>query len=189
VPGGWSEDDDQEADERTLVAAANGRAQALYMQSLVRRTLRSATIAFRTITPELVCEMNRLAMVGLMPTAGKPRRRSDIEIAGSRHVLPDHDEVPFLIKEACNFVNLEAQGDALFLAAYILWRICWIHPFEDGNGRVAATKRCHHALRPLSRRGPKRFVELDFHPNDGAWLCGGKSSAAAAAAYAIAART
>lgn len=23
------------------------------------------------------------------------------------------------------------------VAAYALWRLCWIHPFEDGNGRTA----------------------------------------------------
>ena len=25
----------------------------------------------------------------------------------------------------------------MFLAAYVLWRTCWIHPFDDGNGRAA----------------------------------------------------
>jgi Fic family protein len=23
------------------------------------------------------------------------------------------------------------------LAAYALWRLCWVHPFEEGNGRTA----------------------------------------------------
>jgi Fic family protein len=26
---------------------------------------------------------------------------------------------------------------ALHLAAYVMWRINWIHPFDDGNGRTA----------------------------------------------------
>lgn len=29
------------------------------------------------------------------------------------------------------------SGDALDVAAYALWRIGWIHPFKDGNGRTA----------------------------------------------------
>jgi Fic family protein len=31
----------------------------------------------------------------------------------------------------------QANVDVFFLAAYALWRLCWIHPFEDGNGRTA----------------------------------------------------
>lgn len=27
--------------------------------------------------------------------------------------------------------------EPLFLASYVMWRICWIHPFDDGNGRTA----------------------------------------------------
>jgi hypothetical protein len=29
------------------------------------------------------------------------------------------------------------REDAVYSAAYLLWRIAWIHPFFDGNGRVA----------------------------------------------------
>lgn len=29
------------------------------------------------------------------------------------------------------------KGDALDVAAYAMWRIGWIHPFKDGNGRTA----------------------------------------------------
>jgi hypothetical protein len=32
---------------------------------------------------------------------------------------------------------LWATGDAIDVAAYALWRITWIHPFSDGNGRTA----------------------------------------------------
>ena len=32
--------------------------------------------------------------------------------------------------------NWDVQ-DAIHLAAFSLWRICWIHPFEEGNGRTA----------------------------------------------------
>ena len=30
-----------------------------------------------------------------------------------------------------------SAGDALDLASFALWRITWIHPFSDGNGRTA----------------------------------------------------
>jgi Fic family protein len=38
------------------------------------------------------------------------------------------------------FQDLEARwvtGDALDVASYALWRLTWIHPFSNGNGRTA----------------------------------------------------
>ena len=38
------------------------------------------------------------------------------------------------------FIELKSRWDSeseFILAAYALWRLCWIHPFEDGNGRTA----------------------------------------------------
>jgi Fic family protein len=31
----------------------------------------------------------------------------------------------------------QTDVDVFLLSAYALWRLCWIHPFEDGNGRTA----------------------------------------------------
>ena len=36
-----------------------------------------------------------------------------------------------------DLASLWATGDALDVAAFVLWRINWIHPFTDGNGRTA----------------------------------------------------
>ena len=38
----------------------------------------------------------------------------------------------------CDFVmdNFES-GSALHLCAYVMWRLNWIHPFTDGNGRTS----------------------------------------------------
>jgi Fic family protein len=38
----------------------------------------------------------------------------------------------------CDYVNDRWEAStALHLAAYVLWRLNWIHPFTDGNGRTA----------------------------------------------------
>jgi Fic family protein len=38
----------------------------------------------------------------------------------------------------CDYVNENWTGrTALHLAAYVLWRLNWIHPFADGNGRTS----------------------------------------------------
>ena len=40
----------------------------------------------------------------------------------------------------CKYVNDNwSTKSALHLAAYVLWRLNWIHPFADGNGRTART--------------------------------------------------
>jgi Fic family protein len=38
----------------------------------------------------------------------------------------------------CDYVNQHwVDKSAIHLAAYILWKLNWIHPFADGNGRTA----------------------------------------------------
>ena len=38
----------------------------------------------------------------------------------------------------CEYVNENwATSSAVHLAAYVLWKMNWIHPFADGNGRTA----------------------------------------------------
>lgn len=51
---------------------------------------------------------------------------------------PRHTEVPDLVAEMCDYVNENWEDqNALQLAAYLLWRMNWIHPFADGNGRTS----------------------------------------------------
>jgi len=38
----------------------------------------------------------------------------------------------------CEYVNENwEEKTALHLSAYVMWRLNWIHPFSDGNGRTA----------------------------------------------------
>jgi hypothetical protein len=55
----------------------------------------------------------------------------------ARHA-PAHSDIAGLMAQF--FDELAAMwpsADALDIAAYALWAICWMHPFEDGNGRAA----------------------------------------------------
>jgi hypothetical protein len=161
--GGFDDDDDSSAAERAAleVEAEGGRAQARLARSIVRGALLDAS-SFR-VTPELVCSLHYQAMANVIPNAGVVRTRSDQEILGSQHVPPSHHDVPRLFVEACEFVNAETLGSPLFLAAYFLWRICWIHPFDDGNGRTARAASyvvlCHrmNVELPGSRPIPDRI--------------------------------
>lgn len=60
-----------------------------------------------------------------------------MSIGNSRHVPPPPNEVPRHVDELCDYVNEHwSEGSALHLAAYVMWRLNWIHPFVDGNGRT-----------------------------------------------------
>ncbi|WP_374414681.1 Fic family protein [Novosphingobium colocasiae] len=87
--------------------------------------------------PSIILDLHRLALDGLSHYAGN-FRPSDVEIGQSRHVPPKAHLVPGLIEEMCDFVleNFETEK-ALHLCAYVMWRLNWIHPFTDGNGRTS----------------------------------------------------
>jgi Fic family protein len=46
--------------------------------------------------------------------------------------------VPELVEDLCDYVNSNWDKEsAIHLAAYVMWRLNWIHPFADGNGRTS----------------------------------------------------
>ena len=46
--------------------------------------------------------------------------------------------MPEQIEELCDYVNENWENSsAIHLASYIMWRLNWIHPFTDGNGRTS----------------------------------------------------
>lgn len=52
--------------------------------------------------------------------------------------LQGHFEVPERIEELCDYINEKWDDKSpLHLAAYVMWRLNWIHPFTDGNGRTS----------------------------------------------------
>jgi Fic family protein len=42
------------------------------------------------------------------------------------------------VEYMCDYVNDNwGKSSPVHLAAYVLWKLNWIHPFTDGNGRTA----------------------------------------------------
>lgn len=102
----------------------------------------------------MVKHLNAVAMAGLTDAPGeyrlvdKPR-----PILGSRHQPPPFAEVPSYVASMCGYIDQHppirfdassphdlvemAIQRGTHLAAYALWRLNWIHPFEDGNGRTS----------------------------------------------------
>ena len=123
--------DEQIAD----LEAANGLIQFDRVRELVRAGVASGT-KFRLL-PSSVLELNRLVVAGLEPSAGAWRTKN-VEIDGSDHVPPPWEHVPGHAEEMCDYIN-ERWDDAspIHLSAYLMWRINWIHPFANGNGRTS----------------------------------------------------
>lgn len=85
----------------------------------------------------MILDLHRIALDGLSSYAGN-FRPADVAIGQSNHVPPSAHLVPGLIEEMCDYVmdNFD-QMQALHLCAYVMWRLNWIHPFTDGNGRTS----------------------------------------------------
>ena len=88
------------------------------------------------LRPSLISELNTLATEGTNPYPGV-LRFFNVSIDYSEHNPPPHGHVPPLVDEMCEYVNNSADKSPIHLAAYLLWRINWIHPYGDGNGRTA----------------------------------------------------
>lgn len=88
------------------------------------------------LTPELILELHRLATIGVLASAGSYRRATFL-IVDASHVPPRRSHVGRLVEEMCMYANLRCTADPIHVAAYLMWRLNWIHPFEDGNGRVS----------------------------------------------------
>ena len=120
-------------EEIAAAEARNALRQFDRLREMVRQAVGSSR-AFR-LRPSALMELNRLAIDKLHPRAGA-YRTVPIEIGGSEHEPPPSEDVPGLVDDLCDYVNAQEGASAVHLAAYVMWRLNWIHPFYDGNGRT-----------------------------------------------------
>jgi len=85
----------------------------------------------------MILDLHRIALEGLDAYAGN-FRPGPVEIGLSQHVPPEAHLVPALVEDMCDYVmDNQEKASALHLCAYVMWRLNWIHPFTDGNGRTS----------------------------------------------------
>lgn len=87
------------------------------------------------LTPQILCALQKLAIQDIYKCAGTYRKRT-IYISNSLHETPPFQQVEKLVEEMCDYVNT-SDGTPIHLAAYLMWRVNWIHPFSGGNGRTS----------------------------------------------------
>ena len=89
------------------------------------------------LRPSLICQLQKVAVENIEPNPGQ-WRTSSVQITKSNHVPPAPYFVGSLVQEMCDYVNDNFhEKTPLHLAAYVMWRLNWIHPFTDGNGRTS----------------------------------------------------
>jgi Fic family protein len=87
----------------------------------------------------MILRLHREALEGIHSLAGT-YRNTTVKIGGSRHQPIEAFLVPEETEHLCEYVNEHwSSKSAVHLAAYVLWRLNWVHPFADGNGRTART--------------------------------------------------
>jgi Fic family protein len=123
--------------DRKLIAekeAENALRQFDHSMVELQKSMKSGKF---NLKPSLILKLNRIALEDISPFAGS-YRPAGVDISGSTHVPLDANEVPAALEEMCEYVNDQwDRKTAVHLAAFVLWRLNWIHPFVDGNGRTA----------------------------------------------------
>lgn len=107
--------------------------------------------------------LNAAAVANIAQFGGRFREQP---ILVSNHIPPHFKEVPNLVDQAISLIHENwdlVSGHPTLLAAYALWRLNWIHPFIEGNGRTARAA-CyyliclrHGSLLPGKKTVPERI--------------------------------
>lgn len=120
--------------EKAKAEARNGLRQFDLGMSIVEDAL--AKDHFR-LRPSILLSLHRAALEGINAYAGN-YRPGGVEIKGSEHEPVGAHLVPELVEDMCEYVNDQwNNATAIHLAAFLMWRLNWIHPFADGNGRTS----------------------------------------------------
>ncbi len=116
-------------------------------------------MAQEELTPALIRRMHRTIVSGTLGDGaeweGKFRESDDIVVGDALvadavyHIPPGSSDVPRLIDELCDFANNDDRGyiHPIIKAIILHYAIGYIHPFVDGNGRLARSLFYWYAIR------------------------------------------
>jgi Fic family protein len=127
--------------ERAKREIENGFAQFHEVEEIVEEWRDPERKPFR-LRPSQIFTLHRRALDGISLFAGNTRP-GPVEIQKSKHIPPGAHLIHSLLEEMCDHVNEHFETAApLYLASYVMWRLNmwrlnWIHPFDDGNGRTS----------------------------------------------------
>jgi Fic family protein len=88
------------------------------------------------LRPSMILSLQREALLGISSYAGN-YRPGDVRIEKSIHTPPPAHLVASLVEDMCEYVNENWNESPIHLGAFVMWKLNWIHPFADGNGRTS----------------------------------------------------
>ncbi|WP_340675703.1 Fic family protein [Paraperlucidibaca sp.] len=129
-----------------LFELLNGEEDVAYQSLEVSNSIRHYDFLKSIVTASL--EVNRLLLSESVIKAlnyhaiaclhVSPGEYRPCQVRVGNHLPPDSYRVPALMDDFVNVVNRHWESeDAVVLASYVLWRMNYIHPFINGNGRTA----------------------------------------------------
>lgn len=120
--------------EKAVAEARNGFRQYDAAVGAIQSALERGSFK---LPPSLILGLQREALSGISSYAGN-YRPGGVAIEGSKHEPPGAHLVPVLVEDMCDYINDHwDESTPIHLAAYVMWKLNWIHPFADGNGRTS----------------------------------------------------
>lgn len=120
--------------------AENGTRQYDFLRSMVEASL----AAGRPFLSQQVLKALNFHAIACLDIAAGEFRPCQVEVGN--HMPPPHYRVQALMDDFVNYVNrIWETADPVALVAFVLWRLNYIHPFVNGNGRTARAA-CYFVL-------------------------------------------
>lgn len=120
--------------------------------------------AFDAFDSSTLWALNHAAIANIAQFGGRYREQP---IYVGNHIPPHFERVPNFMEQFFSVIheNWDILEHPTLLPAYTLWRLNWIHPFVEGNGRTARAA-CyyliclrHGGLLPGNKIVPERIRE------------------------------
>ena len=119
--------------DKTLVAKLEARNALLQFDEVVRLIpVRSGNLR---LTEDDICSLQKLVVKDIWEDAGE-YRKGEVQISNSDHQPPPADSLDVLVRGMCKVANSHSS-ESTWVCAYLMWKLNWIHPFPDGNGRTS----------------------------------------------------
>ena len=92
----------------------------------------------KNISEENIKQLHKLFYQGIDEENAGVYRQQRVFISGSEYSVAPHDQIDVLMPDMVNKLNeLRAEEHPVVFAAKLHQKFVYIHPFVDGNGRVA----------------------------------------------------
>ena len=94
--------------------------------------------SFNILSERSLCKAHSIMMKGLVNNPGKWRTGNIGVVDGSKvkHIAPKPNMVPSLVSNLFEFLKKEDKKKYLIASCVFHYELEFIHPFEDGNGRM-----------------------------------------------------